>query len=555
MSLLPDHYDTYIRFFKFILKYRNSNVFSIPGDSMIASDEEIDVDAFDHSPEELTEDLKKMGPTYVKLGQLLSTRPDLLPPHFMEALSTLQDDVDEIPYEEVENIVKEEIGVRISKAFTSFETTPLASASIGQVHKAVLLSGQIVAVKIQRTGIRKRFIEDLETLMSLSEKAESISKTARSFAVHDLIEELRYMLLKELDYTLEAQNLITLKENLKVFEHLFIPQPILDYCSSKVLTMEYVEGGKITQISSLKRLEVDFTPMVDDLVKGYLKQIIVDGFAHADPHPGNVYLTPDNKIALMDLGMVAKFSDKMQETILKLMIALSNYDSGRVADILLSISEYDDKVMDVQVFRKNIARKVQESENQKAKDLKTGRTIIEINQMAAQQGMHIPVSLNILGKILLNMDQIVAYLTPEYELQETINNYVQYLMQSRLKDKLKPSNLMEVFLEMKEMTENLPFRINKFTENLAENKIRIAVDAIDEERFTDAFQKVANRITSGLIIAALIMGAALLVRVPSSWTILDYPAFAFFLFIIAAVLGLYLLFQIMYKDEFRRKKK
>ena len=554
MSLLPDHYDKYIRFFKFMFKYKNSNVFSMPSDSMSEMEGGNELNEFDHTPEELTEDLKKMGPTYVKLGQLLSTRPDLLPPHFMDALATLQDDVEAVDYEVVEEIFREEIGERISKAFLSFEKVPLASASIGQVHKAVLHSGQIVAVKIQRPGIRKRFIEDLDTLMDLSQKAESFSETARNYAVHNVIEELRYILLKELDYTLEAQNLTTLKENLKDFQHLFIPAPITDYCSSRVLTMEFVEGGKITQISPLKRMEINLEPLVDDLIKAYLKQIIVDGFAHADPHPGNVYLTPDTKIGLMDLGMVAKFNDKLQETILKLMIALSNYDSARVSDILLAISEYDEGKTDVNLFRKNIARKIQESENQKAKDLKTGRTLIEINQLAAQQSIHIPVELNILGKILLNMDQIVAYLTPEYDMQETIKNYVHQLMESRMKDNLKPGNLMELFLEMKELTENLPFRLNKFTENLAENQIKLKVDAIDEERFTDAFQKVANRITAGLIIAALIMGAALLVRVPSSWTIGGYPAFAFFLFIVAALIGMYLLYQILYKDEIQRKK-
>lgn len=343
MSLLPDQYDKYIRFFKFMMKYWNSDVFSYTEEKMADSESEIESENFDHSPEELAEDLKSMGPTYVKLGQLLSTRPDLLPPPFLDALATLQDDVEIVDYQEVETIFKEELGVRISKAFASFEKEPLASASIGQVHRAVLHSGKIVAVKVQRPGIRKRFIEDLDTLMSISEKLETYSEMGRNYAIHSVIEELRYVLLKELDYTLEAQNLATLKKNLVEFEHMFIPSPILDYCSSKVLTMEFVEGGKITKVSPLKRLDISFEPLVDELVKSYLKQIIVDGFAHADPHPGNVYLTPENKIALMDLGMVAKFSNEMQEIILKLMIGLSNYDGSRVADILLSISEYDEK--------------------------------------------------------------------------------------------------------------------------------------------------------------------------------------------------------------------
>jgi len=553
MSLLPDQYDKYIRFFKFMMKYWNSDVFSYTEEKMADSESEIESENFDHSPEELAEDLKSMGPTYVKLGQLLSTRPDLLPPPFLDALATLQDDVEIVDYQEVETIFKEELGVRISKAFASFEKEPLASASIGQVHRAVLHSGKIVAVKVQRPGIRKRFIEDLDTLMSISEKLETYSEMGRNYAIHSVIEELRYVLLKELDYTLEAQNLATLKKNLVEFEHMFIPAPILDYCSSKVLTMEFVEGGKITKVSPLKRLDISFEPLVDELVKSYLKQIIVDGFAHADPHPGNVYLTPENKIALMDLGMVAKFSNEMQEIILKLMIGLSNYDGSRVADILLSISEYDEK-KDVSNFKKDVIRKIQENENARAKDLQTGRVLIKMNQMAAKEGIHIPVELNILGKILLNLDQIVAYLSPKYDVQQTVKDYVQLLMQQRMKENLKPENLMEVFLEMKELTENLPYRLNKFSELLADNRLRIKVDAIDEQRFTGAFQKVANRITAGLIIAALIIGAAMLVRVPSSWTIAGYPGFAFILFVIAAIIGLYLLYEILLKDESKKEK-
>ena len=553
MSLLPDQYDKYIRFFKFMMKYWNSDVFSYTEEKMADSESEIESENFDHSPEELAEDLKSMGPTYVKLGQLLSTRPDLLPPPFLDALATLQDDVEIVDYQEVETIFKEELGVRISKAFASFEKEPLVSASIGQVHRAVLHSGKIVAVKVQRPGIRKRFIEDLDTLMSISEKLETYSEMGRNYAIHSVIEELRYVLLKELDYTLEAQNLATLKKNLVEFEHMFIPSPILDYCSSKVLTMEFVEGGKITKVSPLKRLDISFEPLVDELVKSYLKQIIVDGFAHADPHPGNVYLTPENKIALMDLGMVAKFSNEMQEIILKLMIGLSNYDGSRVADILLSISEYDEK-KDVSNFKKDVIRKIQENENARAKDLQTGRVLIKMNQMAAKEGIHIPVELNILGKILLNLDQIVAYLSPKYDVQQTVKDYVQLLMQQRMKENLKPENLMEVFLEMKELTENLPYRLNKFSELLADNRLRIKVDAIDEQRFTEAFQKVANRITAGLIIAALIIGAAMLVRVPTSWTIAGYPGFAFILFVIAAIIGLYLLYEMLLKDESKKEK-
>lgn len=548
MSLLPESFDKYVRFFRFILKYWNSDIFSDSEEDFEVLDTEEDPN-WEHSPEELVEDLKQMGPTYVKLGQLLSTRPDMLPQPYLDALANLQDDVESVAYHEVEQLFREEIGDRISKAFKSFNKEPMASASIGQVHEAVLHSGEKVAVKIQRPGIRKRFVEDLDTLMTISEKAEQHSETARKFSLHSIIEELRYILLQELDYQKEAQNLIVLKENMKEFQYLYVPGIVPSYCSQRVLTMKFVDGTKVTSLSPFQLESIPKTEIVNDLIKGYLKQIIVDGFAHADPHPGNVNITKDNKLGLMDLGMVARFDNEMQDAILKLMIGLGNNNGDQVTETLLSISKYDEQKADTATFRRKIIRQIQANEYSEASDLKTGRAILDINKIAAQLDIHLPVELTILGKILLNMDQIIAFLSPKHQLQETVKEYIEHLMKERMTKDLKSGHLLQTLLDSKELAESLPRRLNKISENLADNKFRLSVDAIDENRFILAFQKVANRITIGLIIAALILGAALLMRVPTTWTILGYPGFAILLFVFAASIGLYLVYQILFKDE------
>jgi len=548
MSLLPESFDKYVRFFRFILKYWNSDIFSDSEEDFEVLDIEEDPN-WEHSPEELVEDLKQMGPTYVKLGQLLSTRPDMLPQPYLDALANLQDDVESVAYHEVEQLFREEIGDRISKAFKSFNKEPMASASIGQVHEAVLHSGEKVAVKIQRPGIRKRFVEDLDTLMTISEKAEQHSETARKFSLHSIIEELRYILLQELDYQKEAQNLIVLKENMKEFQYLYVPGIVPSYCSQRVLTMKFVDGTKVTSLSPFQLESIPKTEIVNDLIKGYLKQIIVDGFAHADPHPGNVNITKDNKLGLMDLGMVARFDNEMQDAILKLMIGLGNNNGDQVTETLLSISKYDEQKADIATFRRKIIRQIQANEYSEASDLKTGRAILDINKIAAQLDIHLPVELTILGKILLNMDQIIAFLSPKHQLQDTVKEYIEHLMKERMTKDLKSGHLLQTLLDSKELAESLPRRLNKISENLADNKFRLSVDAIDENRFILAFQKVANRITIGLIIAALILGAALLMRVPTTWTILGYPGFAILLFVFAASIGLYLVYQILFKDE------
>lgn len=548
--------NNYAKFFSFIIKYANSDVVksaSANALNTIETEEKTD-EEYSQKPEELVEDLKKMGPTYVKLGQLLSTRPDLLPENYLAALANLQEDVETVPYEEVQKIFEEEIGVRISKAFELFDPEPLASASIGQVHRALLPSGRMVAVKIQRPDVRKKFIEDLNTLQEMADFAVKHSEGARKFAVNDVVDELRFILLNELDYTKEAQNLTIIKENLKKFHNIVVPSPVNEYSSSKVLTMDFVDGKKITEIGNLKKMETDFTPVIDDFIESYLQQVIVDGFAHADPHPGNIRLTKDDKLALMDLGMVAKFSPKLQEKIMVLMMGMGKKDGDHITDALLDMSEYEAANTDLNSFRKNINRLVMDSISSNAEDMEMGRALIQMNRIAATEGIKLPVELNILGKILLNLDQIVATLTPKYDIQSAIKRFMEDTFSKKMRSELKPENILGVLLENKKLAENLPSRLNKITENLAANNFEVKVNAIDEERFTDGFQKVANRITSGLIIAAMIIGAALLMKIPSSYSIMGYGILPFIFFMIAIGLGLYLIYNIMFKDENFRKK-
>ncbi|TDU33719.1 putative unusual protein kinase regulating ubiquinone biosynthesis (AarF/ABC1/UbiB family) [Gelidibacter sediminis] len=549
MTLLPENIDRYRKFFTLLIKYWNSDILDY-STKMAMGDADVDESGiFENSPEELTEDLKKMGPAYIKLGQLLSTRPDLLPEPHLKALQELQDDVDPIDFETVQGIFEKEVGTRISKAFKEFDPIPLASASIGQVHVGMLHSGQKVAIKIQRPQIREKFLSDLNTLSEMAEWAVKHSEDARKYNVSALVEELRFTLLKELDYQAEAQNLLLIKRNLKQYKNLFVPSPILDYSTSKVLTMEYVEGKKVTAINPLRRIEENLDPLVDDLVRGYLKQVIVDGTAHADPHPGNVHITPQNKLALMDLGMVAQFPEQMQERIMQLMLALSEYDSEQVISVLMAISTFDPEKADIEQFKKEISRMILENQNHSAGSMRTGRLIIQMNRTAAQNDITLPVTLNMLAKILLNLDQIVAVLSPNYKINDTIRDYMQEIMQAKMLDELKPASLLNLALETKKLAEKMPERLNTIMENLANNQMEFKVKTIDETRFTDAFQKVANRITLGIIIAAMIIGAAMLIRIKTSFTIAGYPALAIILFVIAAVIGFYVIYQIVIKDE------
>ncbi len=556
MSATPEKLKQYYKFIHFMLKYWNSDIFQKTSSAAmeIGVVEDEDEHQFQQTPEELVEDLKDMGPTYIKLGQLLSTRPDLLPDEYLDALSSLQDDVSPVPFEEIRKIVEEDLGTKISKAFNLFEEKPIASASIGQVHRAELLSGKPVAVKVQRPGIKEQFLKDLETLDELTAMAVKHLKKAKTYALDDVFAELRHILINELDYRKEAQNLKTLKENLKEFQHLVIPAPVNDYSAARVLTMEFVSGKKITSLSPLRQIENDFSELVDELVEAYLQQIMNDGFAHADPHPGNIKFTEDNKIALIDLGMIARFSPKLQENLIELLLELSKSNGEKTAQVLIKMSELNEW-SDRRKFEKTVSEVIMESEHSKAKDLQTGRILIQLNRLAVNTHIKLPVEINILGKILLNLDQIVAVLDPDYNLREAIQRNVNEIMRKKMINELKPENFFGMLIETKNFLERMPERMNKISENLANNELKIQIDAIDEKRVTDGFQKVANRITLGLIIAATIIGASMLMQVPSDFTILGYPGLAMIFFLLAAAGGIVLTYVIVFRDENLDNKK
>jgi predicted unusual protein kinase regulating ubiquinone biosynthesis (AarF/ABC1/UbiB family) len=249
-------------------------------------------------PEQLADDLEAMGPTYVKLGQVLSGRPELLPDAYVKALARLQDKVKPFAYAQVEQIVATELGVRISKAFARFDPEPIAAASLGQVHSAALRDGRLVVVKVQRPNIRKQIAEDFEVLEQIADFLEAHTELGRRHRFLTILEDFRITIQQELNYEREAHNLIALGENLKEFELIQVPQPVPDYCTRSVLTMDYVQGRKITSIGPLGRLELNGAPLAEELFKAYLKQVLLDGLFHADPHPGNVFLTDDGRCSI-----------------------------------------------------------------------------------------------------------------------------------------------------------------------------------------------------------------------------------------------------------------
>jgi ubiquinone biosynthesis protein len=504
--------------------------------------------------EELAADLEKMGPTFIKLGQLLSTRPDLLPPPYIEALARLQDDVAPFSYEELEQIVTEELGVRISKAFAEFETEPVAAASLGQVHRATLRDGRLVVVKVQRPGIRDQIIKDLEALSELAGVLDRRTKIGKRYRFTEMVEEFRKTLLAELDYRREAANLSLLADNLENFELIVVPRPVEDLSSARVLTMDRVTGRKISSMSPVALMELDGEALAEELFQAYLKQIFVDGFFHADPHPGNVFITDDQRIGLLDLGMVARLAPRLQEQLLQMILAISDGRADEAADVAMKIGETSDEFNEKE-FRGRVEDVVTQAQDATLGELQVGKAFIEMAKHAGETGIHMPPELTMLGKALLNLDGIGRILAPEFDPSASIRRNSSKMMRQRMIKSLSPGNVYASVLEMKDLVTRFPSRVNKILDATASNKFGFKIDTgIDAAGLMTGLQTVANRITFGLILAALIVGAAMLMRIPTTFTIFGYPGLAMLFFLAAAAGGTILLLRIALTDRRRQRE-
>jgi ubiquinone biosynthesis protein len=503
--------------------------------------------------QQLADDLEEMGPAYVKLGQVLSSRPDLLPPAYTKSLARLQDDVKPFSFEEVRVLVESELGVRISKAFESFDPEPIAAASLGQVHAATLRDGTPVVVKVQRPDVSRQVAEEFEMLKQIAEFLDAHTEVGRRHRLRKVLAEFRTSIREELDYEREAENLVAVGRNLAGFEHIVVPQPIPDYCTRHVLTMERVRGLKITKLSAYARLDLDGSVLIDELFHAYLKQVLVDGLFHADPHPGNVFITEDGRLALLDLGMVGRTSPEMQEHLLKILIAVSEGRSEQASDAIIQFSDRAEET-DAAEFRRRIGSLVAAQQGRGLKHINVGQTLLDVTRVAADCGYFVPSELTLLAKTLLQLDEIGKVLEPEFDPNAAVRRHATALTTKRLRREATEGSLLTAVMELKNFASGLPNRVNRIMDAVVNRELEVKVRAVDAGDVIEGLQKIANRVTSGLILAALIIGAALLMRVETDFHVLGYPGFAIMCFIAAALGGVVLLVNIFLQDRASSRK-
>jgi ubiquinone biosynthesis protein len=550
----------------------------------------------DVPPEELAEQkshavgfrkrLVELGPAYVKLGQVLSTRPDLLPEAYIRELETLQDDVGPISYDEVEQVIEDELGGRISKLFDFFDPEPLGTASLGQVHGARMRGGREVVVKVQRPRIRGPLAEDLEFFRELAGFMASHTSVGTRIDVLGVIQQMERAIAEELDYRTEARNAATFRKALAPFPRIMVPKVVEAYSSERVLTTERVHGVKVNKVSPLARLEHDFTPVAEELTRAYLKGITIDGFFHADPHPGNVFivlpgtrnpLTPaevvagerrdiprdattplsqleveaqaaavpvpddvDVRLALIDFGMTARLSATMRDAATRLLMALGDNRGDEVAATLIE-QGVPTQDFDRAGYSREIATLIARNVELTAAEVQAGKVLFEVIDLSFQHGLRLPAEMTLLAKALFNLDGVTRALDPSYTPLETIREFGNEIAVERARRDMSPRRIYQLAMESGDFISRLPHRLDQITQRLADNELATKLDVPQLPALIVALQKVANRIFSGLVLAGLLIASAQLLPY---WRTLGTTGF-----VIAAVLGVYMVLTIMLSDR------
>jgi len=532
--------------------------------------------------------LVELGPAYIKLGQVLSTRPDLIPDAYVRELEKLQDDVDPIPYEDVVETIESQLGARMSKLFDEFEREPLGTASLGQVHAAALRGGRPVVVKVQRPDIRPLLADDLEFFRELATFLTKHTEAGARVDLLGIITQLERALLDELDYRIEARNAATMRRALAQFPHLLIPKVVEGYTTEKVLTTERVNGLKIDDVSPLTRIEHEFRPLAEELTRAYLKTIIIDGHFHADPHPGNVFvvlpggvnpLTPaelkardrrtvpreahtpmqriekhaqasapasaetdEIKLSLIDFGMTARLSTKMREQIVHLLMSLADNRGDAAAETLIELGD-PLPGFDRPEYTREISALIARHNDIAVGDVEAGKVLYEVINISYQQGLRMPAELTLLAKALFNLDHVTRTLDPLFSPIEAIRDYANQLAAERARKDFSPRRLLQIATEGTDFLAGLPHRLELITQRLANGDFETKIEVPQLRALSGDLQKVANRIFSGLVLAAIVIASAMLHS--------QRPTLAMIGFIIAAALGLFMVVNILLTDRRR----
>lgn len=480
--------------------------------------------------ERIRNTLQELGPTYIKLGQIASTRADLLPNYIIVQLEKLQDNVSPFDFSEVEKLIKEELGVQLNEIFSVFDHKPLATASIGQVHLAQLKTGQQVAVKLQRPNIATTIETDLEILFDIANIVQKRFQWAREYQLLDIIDEFSKSLLKELDYNIEARNTDKMKSLLENQSEFYVPKIHWEFSTRKILTMEFLHGIKINQSAILEEKGYSCHLIAERFAKGIFQQIFVNGYFHGDPHPGNILVLPENTIAFLDFGMIGYLNAELKNGLASILIGLKRNDTDELLRAVLRIgiipSDIDTNQLknDIEFFRDTYY-------GVPISKISIGEAINDFFGIAQKHSILIPSNLVLVGKALLTVESTVRQLDAELSLIDIIEPFGRKLFLERFHPHTLSDSLWHIISNFNDLLKDFPQDVRKLRTLINHEHLQIKMSLSDNDALLKHLAQLSNRISVSIILLAfsILMGSIII-----SFSIMGKPSMLWNLPIIEA---------------------
>jgi ubiquinone biosynthesis protein len=499
-------------------------------------------------PERVRLALEELGPTYVKLGQILSTRPDLIPVDFITELAKLQDKVPPFDVREVDRIIAAELGAAPEKVFTSFDRTPLASASIGQVHVATLADGEQVAVKVQRPGIKRVIEVDLEIMLHMATLMERHIEEVAFFRPVKIVEEFAKALEREIDYTFEAVNMERMAGQFLSDRTVYIPKVYREFTTERVLTAEFIDGIKISAIDALNAAGLNRRKITRRGSTILLRQIFDFGFFHGDPHPGNLFVLPGEVICLLDFGMVGTVDRQTREDFVDLVDAVVHRQETLTARMLLKLTQWDERPR-MRDFERAVADFMGRHLYRPLKEIQIGTLLQQLLELASDHRLVIPPDIFLMMKTLTAVEGVALRLDPDFDIFAAAAPFIKQVKMDRYHPQRLTDDVMRLGADFFEFLQQLPGEILDITRQIRQHKLTVHVELESLKTMLETHDQISNRLSFAIIIAGLMIGSSIIVVSGVPPLFYGISLIGIIVFITGAVMGLWLLVAIIRKGR------
>jgi ubiquinone biosynthesis protein len=499
-------------------------------------------------PQRLRMAFSELGPTFIKLGQLLSARPDLITKPFADEFKKLQDEVPPFPAQQAKSIIEEETKRPLDKVFLGFDDLPIAAASVAQVHHATLLDGNEVIIKVQRPHIHEQIDSDVSILSTLANLLDRYVAESRFFNPRGIVEEFSRTIRKELNFAEEARNCERFRKNFEDSTDIYIPRVYSDFVTEKILVMEKIRGVRIDDTARIESMGLDRSQLAKKAVNAYFKQILEDGFFHADPHPGNIFVMSDGKIGLMDFGIVGRVSTELREIIANTLLALINKDFDKLVDQYIELG-YVPEELDLGDFRKefkaDISDFLEPLYGLTLKELNFAEYVDTITHLSLKHRMKIPSDLLLINKAMLIVENVCRELDPDFDFISAAEPYAAILVKQRISPSWIYEKAQKNLEDVADFASVFPKQLRQIIRKVLRDDIHMKLTHVGLDKLIRDMDRSSNRIAFSLVVSAIILSSAIMHAAGVGPKLFGMSVLANISFVVAFFLGIWLLISII----------